>query len=134
MSKGAHLMVAGRLLLILAVLAMMAVRPVRPDDDATLTSSSEDLDATRASQQLQDDSNLYPYLEAAIRNLKAVKRNRLIIPTTSSSGPAKRLESELIGGRNGAAASLYRRSALNKNFIRFGRSGFPNPLLSLKNM
>ncbi|EFX67846.1 putative FMRFamide perprohormone [Daphnia pulex] len=112
------------LMLILGL--MMIVGQVRPDDET----SEEDVDdenflsgsnaaaaagSSDSAEEDDDNNNNKGGIELYLSAMKDLYRQ------------SKRHEAEpLVSSRSGASApiaALYRRSALNKNFIRFGRSG-----------
>ncbi|XP_046637317.1 uncharacterized protein LOC124315587 [Daphnia pulicaria] len=111
------------LMLILGLMTIVNVGQVRPDDET----SEEDVDdenflsgsaaavAAGSSDSAEEDDNNNKGIELYLSAMKDLYRQ------------SKRQEAEpLVSSRSGASApiaALYRRSALNKNFIRFGRSG-----------
>ncbi len=117
MSKGIQqVYTSGRFLLIFGLVMIMTTGLVRPDpddeSDESATSSEEDrgiefyLNALRDMQQQQEEQQ---QLDSPLFDVKKREENPSFAVTSRSGSPA---------------AVLYRRSALNKNFIRFGRSGF----------
>lgn len=130
-----HLTTNGRLLLILGLVMMVTVRLVRPDEALDSVAGQELIDdaiaavdddiITTADADQQDEKVLAAtiYLNA-IRELQAIKDKQLLDSPPQFN---KRQEAEpIVASRTGSVSPLYRRSALNKNFIRFGRSGYKN--------
>lgn len=144
-------MTSRRLPLIFAFIMMVTVRLVRPDDlsDADTADSLAalydgadefDSDATAAgngpataavaaiSTGSQEDRGIEIYLNA-IRELQAMRdkqKGQVQLESPASYVLSKRQEAApvVVSTRPGSVSALYRRSALNKNFIRFGRSGY----------
>lgn len=110
------------LMLILGLMMIVNVGQVRPDDetseedvdDENFLSSSAAAVAAGSSDSAEEDDNNNKGIELYLSAMKDLYRQ------------SKRNEAEpLVSSRSGAStpiAALYRRSALNKNFIRFGRS------------
>ena len=116
MSKGNHHFTSTRLLLAFGLMMIVTVRLVRPSE-----SSEYELD-DNSDNSSEEDGAVDPLLKSIRDRLEALHPSPLDSPLELK----KREEAAPTAaiGRSSAAASLYRRSALNKNFIRFGRSGF----------
>ncbi|KAI9562594.1 putative FMRFamide perprohormone [Daphnia sinensis] len=101
------------LYVVLGLMMIVNVHQVRSDGEISDEDIDDELLNGAASSSEEDDNN--KGIEYYLNAVKGLHQQR------------KRQEAEsLVASRNSAStpiATLYRRSALNKNFIRFGRSG-----------
>jgi hypothetical protein len=114
------------LMLIFGLMMIVNVRQVRPDDEtseeefdddpAFLSGGGSAVGSSSSSSSEEDDTynnnnkGIEFYLNA-MKDLHRQSKRQEAVPPASRSGATAPI------------AALYRRSALNKNFIRFGRSG-----------
>ena len=110
-------------MLILGLMMIVSVRQVRPDDETSEEdgeflsggAGGRSVDESSSSSSSSEEDDNSKGIEFYLNAMKDLHRQN------------KRQEAEpLVVARSGASApiaALYRRSALNKNFIRFGRSG-----------
>ena len=104
----------GRFLLIFGLVLITSTGLVRSE-----TSSAEE--DPISSDEAEDDRGGVQLLLDAIRDLK--QQHQMDSPAVVNKRVVEAAPSVAV--RSGSpAAALYRRSALNKNFIRFGRSGY----------
>lgn len=102
------------LYVVLGLMMIVNVHQVRSDGEISDEEIDDEL-LNGASSSSEEDDNHNKGIEYYLNAVKGLHQQR------------KRQEAEpLVASRNSAStpiAALYRRSALNKNFIRFGRSG-----------